>query len=331
MVSPDSDLHRAHPEWTLATDGYEPVLGRQQLVLDLAVPGAYEHVLGQLDALLRDHAIAYVKWDMNRDHVQGSGQDGAAGTHAQTLALYSLLDELRSRHPLVEIESCAGGGGRIDHEILRRTERVWTSDCNDALERQTIQRGASMFIPPEVMGAHIGPPRSHTTGRVHTLAFRGATAMFGHLGVEWNLLELDERDRAELAQVIALHKRFRPLLHSGDVVRIDTDHDGGDQHSRPVSHAHGVYAPDRSEALVAFVQLRTGTSLAPPPLRLPDLDPAKCYHVEVIDLPRAGRVPARRQPAWIAAGIDLTGRQLAVHGLQMPVMNPESALLIHLT
>ena len=83
-------------------------------------------------------------------------------------------------------------GRRIDHEILRRTVRVWTSDCNDALERQTIQRGASMLIPPELMGAHIGPPTSHTTGRTHTLAFRAATAMFGHLGVEWNVLELDD-------------------------------------------------------------------------------------------------------------------------------------------
>jgi alpha-galactosidase len=331
MVNPDSDLHRAHPEWTLTTEGYPPVLGRQQLVLNLAVPGAYDHVLHQLDALLGDHAIAYVKWDMNRDHVQGSGADGAAGTHAQTLALYCLLDELRARHPAVEIESCASGGGRIDHEILRRTERVWTSDCNDALERQTIQRGASMFIPPEVMGAHIGPPRSHTTGRVHSLAFRAVTAMFGHLGIEWNLLDLDERDRDELAQVIALHKRFRHLLHTGDVVRFDAEHDGADHWAQPVAHAHGVYAADRSEALIAAVQLRTGTSLAPSPLRLPGLDSTKTYHVEVIPMPRAGRVPARRQPAWIATGIDLTGRQLAVHGLQMPVMNPESATLLHLT
>ena len=198
-------------------------------------PARTQHVLDQLDALLRDHDIAYVKWDMNRDHVQGSGHDGAAGTHAQTLALYRLLDELRGRHPTVEIESCASGGGRIDHEILRRTQRVWTSDCNDALERQTIQRGLSMFVPPEVMGAHIGPPRSHTTGRAHTLAFRAATALFGHLGIEWNLLELDDRDRADLTLVVQLHQRFRTLLHSGDVVRFDPEYDGVDHQSQPVS------------------------------------------------------------------------------------------------
>ncbi|MGE0141155.1 MAG: alpha-galactosidase [Ilumatobacteraceae bacterium] len=330
MVNPDSDLFRAHPDWVLATPGYEPVLGRHQLVLNLAHPDAFQLILGRLDALLRDHDIAYLKWDMNRDHVQGSGTGGAAGSHDQTLALYRMLGELRQRHPRVEIESCASGGGRIDHAILRHTERVWTSDCNDALERQTIQRGASMFVPPEVMGAHIGPPRAHTTGRVHTLAFRAATALFGHLGIEWNLLDLDEGERRDLAAVIALHRRFRWLLHSGDVVRFDADLDGFDRDAPAVSHAQGVYASDRSEALISFVRLRTGSSLAPVPLRLPGLGPDRAYRVESIGLPRSGRVPARHQPAWLASGIELTGRQLATHGLQMPVLNPESALLVHL-
>jgi alpha-galactosidase len=322
MVNPDSDLYRRHPDWALATDGYEPELGRHQLVLDLARPEVHEHVLRLLDVLLRDHDISYVKWDMNRDHVQGSGASGSAGTHAQTLALYALLDELRSRHPAVEFESCASGGGRIDLEILQRAERVWTSDCNDALERQTIQRGASMLIPPEVMGAHIGPRRAHTTGRRHTLAFRAATAMFGHLGVEWNVLRLDDDERAELAAAIALHKRFRTLLHSGDVVRFDTQ--------QPYL-AHGVYATDRSEALVSFVQLTTAPSLTPPPLLLPGLDDERQYRVEHVALPGERWGVASTQPAWLADGIELSGRQLAVHGVRPPVLHPESAVLFHLT
>ena len=318
MVNPDSDVSRAHPEWALTTPGYEPVLGRHQLVLDLAQPGAFAHVLGQLDRLLADHHVSYVKWDMNRAHVQGSGAGGAAGTHAQTLAFLRLLDELRRRHPDVEFESCSSGGGRIDLDVLRRAERVWTSDCNDPLERQLIQRGASMLVPPEVMGAHIGPTRSHTTGRVQSLAFRALTAIFGHLGVEWNILELDESERAQLAQVIALHRQFRPLLHSGDVVRFD-----------PVLHgtensglAHGVYACDRSEALVSYAQLRTGVSLVPPVLRLPGLDPDRRYAIRELPL------GARRAPL---EPIVLTGRQLAVHGLQLPVLMPESGALLHLS
>src|SRR5262245_20982313 len=101
--------------------GYEPVLGRNQLVLDLANPGAYQHVFTQLDDLLTNHDIAFVKWDMNRDHIGGSGADQAPGTHDQTVAVYRLLDELHARHPDVEIESCSSGGARIDHEILART------------------------------------------------------------------------------------------------------------------------------------------------------------------------------------------------------------------
>ncbi len=321
MVNPDSDLYRAHPDWALTTDGYEPVLGRNQLVLDLGQADAFAHILGQLDALLASHDIAYVKWDMNRDHVQGSGSTGAPGTHTQTLALYRLLDELRRRHPAVEFESCASGGGRVDHEILQRVERVWTSDCNDALERQTIQRGASMLLPPEVMGAHIGPTRAHTTGRVHTLAFRAATALFGHLGVEWNVARLDNDRRAELAEAIAVHKRFRPLLHAGDVVRFDTE---------SAYCAHGVYAADRSEGLVSFAQLSTAASLTPPVLRLPGLDPDGRYRVEHVSLPGERWGMALSQPAWLTDGIELSGRQLAAHGIRPPVLHPESAVLFSL-
>jgi alpha-galactosidase len=319
MVNPDSDLFRAHPDWALTTHGYDPVLARNQLVLNLAHPDAFEHILGQLDALLRDHDVQYVKWDMNRNHVQGSGADGAAGTRAQTLAFYRLLDELRARHPRVEIESCSSGGARIDLEVLRRTERVWTSDCNDALERQTIQWGSSMLITPELMGAHIGPTRSHTTGRVHSLAFRAITAIFGHLGVEWNVLTLTESERGQLAEAIELHKRFRDLLHGGDTVRFDPVDNG----QSPSSLAHGVYATDRRAALVAHVQLTTGMSLVPPPLRLPGLLPAVRYRIEHVPMPGA-------MWFWEASGLVLTGAQLAAHGIQLPRQHPESGVLLHL-
>ncbi len=322
MVSPDSELFRAHPDWALVTPGYEPVTGRQQLVLDLARTDAYMHILGRLDALLTTHDIAFVKWDMNRDHVQGSGADGRAGSHAQTLAVYRLIDELRHRHPGVEFESCASGGGRIDFGILERAERVWTSDCNDPLERQVIQRGASMLIPPELMGAHIGPPTAHTTNRRHLLAFRAATALFGHLGVEWNLLRLDDAEADALASVIAVHKRFRHLLHTGDVVRVD--HPGG------AGHAHGVLAADRSEALVAYVQLRTAQEPAPAPLRLPGLDAGRRYRPVHLPLPGEWLGLGMRLPSWMTGPVELTGRQLAAHGLQLPVLHPATAVLVHL-
>jgi alpha-galactosidase len=264
---------------------------------------------------------------MNRPHAQGSGAGEAAGAHANTMAVYRMIDELRARHPGVEIESCASGGGRIDHEILRRTDRVWTSDSNDPLERQSIQRGASLLVPPEVMGAHIGPPRAHTTGRSHSLAFRTLTAMFGHLGVEWNLLRLSAVDLDRLREGIALHRRFRALLHSGDSVRFDPQSTGGSHgggiDGQTAVHAHGVYATDRSEAVVAVVQLTASAALLSAPLRLPGLTTEVRYRVERVALPAQGETGFRT--------IELTGRQLAVHGVQLPALRPESGMLLHLT
>jgi alpha-galactosidase len=321
MVSPDSELYRAHPDWALATDGYEPVTARNQLVLDLTRPDAYEHVAGQLHALLDGHAISFVKWDMNRDHVQGSGVTGAAGTHAQTLAVYRLLDELRAAHPTVEFESCASGGGRVDLEILRRTERVWTSDCNDPIDRQRIQHGTSLLVPPEVMGAHIGPARAHTTGRVSGIAMRVATALFGHLGLELDLRRLDEGELAEVAASIELHRRFRTLVHSGDAVRFDTE---------PPYLAHGVYAADRSQALVSWAVLDSPTSLTPPMWCLPGLRPGAEYHVRHVPLPGERWGTARSQPDWLLTGVTLSGAALAVHGIRPPVLLPGTAVVVEL-
>lgn len=320
MVNPDSDLFRAHPDWALVTDGYEPVLGRHQLVLDLAISEAFDEILGRLDALLTDHDIGFVKWDMNRDHVQASGRDGRAGTHAQTGALYRLLDELRCRHPDVEFESCSSGGARIDLGILQRTDRVWTSDCNDALERQTIQYHATTLIPPHVIGAHVGPPRAHTTGRRQSLAFRAGTALFGHFGIEWNLLDATDRELQALGGWVELYRTNRELLHAGDVVRID--------HDDPHALVHGVLAPDRSSALIAYVQLTTSQHLAPYPVRIPELDADLRYDVRLVEQPDQGRRRLSRGRMAIEDGVVLTGRQLAGHGVRVPPALPESIQLI---
>ena len=313
MVNPDSDLHRAHPEWVL---GDPSLRGRNQLVLDLTIDACWSHLHGALDDLLAAHDIRFVKWDMNRDVV-------AAGTHGQTLALYRLLDALRDGHPDVEFESCASGGGRADAGILQRTDRIWTSDCNDPLERQTIQRGFSTFLPPEVMGAHIGPPRAHTTGRTHRLAFRAATALFGHLGIEWNLLEASDRDLDKLRAWIDLHKELRPLLHTGIAVRLDPPDEA--------SLAHGVVADDRSAAVFSIAQLRTSLAPTPPRLVLPRLDAERAYRLERIVMPGDPLGLTMEQPAWIDGGIEASGRTLGTIGVQLPRLLPESALLLRAT
>ena len=143
---------------------------RFQYVLNLQNPACFDYLYQHLDALLNSYNIGYFKWDMNRELVQPTHNERAA-VHGQTKAVYALLDKLRQAHPAVEIESCSSGGGRIDYEILKRTHRFWTSDCNDALERQTIQKTIGIFFPPEVMGAHVGPQHSHTTRRTHDMNF----------------------------------------------------------------------------------------------------------------------------------------------------------------
>ncbi|WFE34530.1 alpha-galactosidase [Micromonospora sp. WMMD975] len=344
MVNPDSDLFRAHPDWVLQAPGRLPPPWRHQQVLDLAHPDAYAYLLGRLDAVLTEHAgIAYLKWDHNRDLTE-AGHAGRPGVHAQTLAAYRLLDELRARHPGLEIESCSSGGGRVDLEILRRTDRVWASDCNDALERLAIQRWTGLLLPPELIGTHIGPERSHTTRRVHDLGFRAVTALFGHHGIEWDISAIDASTRAELAAWVALHKRLRPLLHGGRVVRVD--------HPDPAVQAHGVIAHDRSEAVYAISRLATSVAQAPGAVRLPGLDPARRYRVR----PPAGvPEPATLElapPGWLAgadagtgtgtgtgagagagagAGVVLAGSVLGAVGLQLPALHPEQALLLEVT
>jgi alpha-galactosidase len=322
MVNPDSDIARAHPEWILQTPGYEPVLGRSQLVLDLQHADVADYLFERLDELLRTVNIAYFKWDMNRDHTHGS-HHGRPSAHGQTLAVYALLDRLRAAHPSIEIESCASGGGRIDHGILARTDRVWTSDCNDALERQRMHQGATLFVPPELLGAHIGPRHSHTTGRVHGIEFRALTALPFHLGIEWNIAAINDADRARLAELVAFHRRHRDLLHHGELRWIDVDD--------PSIAAYGVIAEDRSQAVVVVAQLDTSTTTLPTPIVISGLDAASTYSVRPVHELAPAYGPMKQQPPWWKSGVNLNGAALGSVGVTIPVLNPETAVVIELT
>lgn len=325
MINPNSDLAREHPEWIMATGDRLPPESRHQQVLDLGQPGAYAYLLSRLDALISEYEITYIKWDHNRDLVEaGHGPVGQAGVHAQTTAVYRLLDELRARHPGLEIESCSSGGGRVDLGILERTDRVWTSDCIDALERQRIQRWTGLLLPPELMGSHVGAPVAHTTGRSHTLAFRAGTALFGHFGVEWDLTEASAEDRAQLAEWIALHKQLRGLLHDGDVVRAD--------HPDPSLWVHGVVARDRSRAVYALVQMATGVPAPPGRVRLPGLDPDAAYRIAPLAPGDRPEGPAESAlPWWTEGGVTLPGRVLEAVGVRAPLQYPERLVLVAAT
>ena len=318
MVNPDSDLARAHPEWIMAARDEWPVESRHQQVLNLGLPEAYEHVKGQILAILDEYDIGYVKWDHNRDLIEAGTQPlgGRPGVHEQTLAFYRLLDEIRAAHPGLEIESCSSGGGRVDLGVLERTDRIWVSDNIDPHDRQSMLRWTTQLVPPEYLGSHIADGASHTTGRRHDLSFRAATAIFGHLGIEWDLATATEAESRELAGWIAFFKEHRGYLLGGDLVRMDT--------ADPNVLVHGVVSPDRAHALFALVTL---DSVAPDPpgrLRLRGLDPARRYRVRPAP---AGTSPGLLAPSWWEAGVTLSGAALEHAGLAFPRIRPDQAVL----
>ena len=324
MVNEDSDLARAHPEWILAPGERLPIDGRSQHVLNLTVPGAFAHVLEAMSGLVDEYRIDYIKWDHNRDLVEaGDRASGEPRVHRQTLATYALMDELRRRHPGLEIESCSSGGGRVDLAVLERTDRVWASDCIDPLERQQIQRWTGLLLPPELVGSHVGAPTAHTTHRTHSLAFRAATALFGHFGIEWDLRRLTSEERDELARWVRLYKAERHLVHTGTAVHSD--------YSDAAYWAHGYVSPARDRALFAFVAVGTSLAAQPGRIRIPGLDPGRTYRLEPIELSSGALVrSADGPPTWWTEPTSAGGHTLATVGLQAPMLYPEQALLFRL-
>lgn len=317
MVNPDSDLYRAHPDWILQVPGRIPPLARNQLVLDLANPEVASYVLEQVHAVIAEHGVDYIKWDHNR-RLTDPGHEGQPAARRQTEALYALFDELRRRNPGLEIESCASGGGRIDLGMAMHADRFWTSDQNDALERQQIQRWTSLVIPPEMLGTHIGPTVSHGTGRRHGIQLRAVTALFGHAGIEWNLLDATDDELDAVRQWATFYRQHRDLLHTGRTVRVE--------HPDPSALVYGVVAHDRSAALFAYVQCTASEGIQPAAFRAPGLEHNAIYRIRTQDFGGAGTTNLR-MPAWMA-GVELTGAALDRVGLSAPILWPEQAVLV---
>jgi alpha-galactosidase len=263
MVNRNSDLYRRHPDWALHVDGRPLLEARNQLVLDLAKPEVSAYLFDAIAALLRELPIGYLKWDHNRDLVHAGN---LAHYRAQVLATYALMDRLRAAFPKVEIEACAGGGGRIDAGIIKRTHRFWTSDCIDAVSRAGMQRGFLQFMPPEVMGSHVGASPAHSTGRSQSMAFRCGVALPGHFGVELDARKLGDKERTELMAGIARYKALRERLHQGRVWL-------GEVGDGVVWQAHGS-----AEDMVVLVTRTSPTTMRHQPnLRLPMAVPGRTY------------------------------------------------------
>lgn len=318
MISPDSELYRQHPDWAFHLDPAPRITGRHQLVLNLALPEVQEYLFERLDSLLCDNAIEYLKWDHNRDIAQADHQ-GHAAYRRNVLGLYELLERLRAAHPDVEIETCASGGARVDLGILQRTQRIWTSDSNDALERLNIQRGVSLFIPPMVMGAHVGPERCHTSGRRLDLLFRLHSAFFGSFGFEMDLRELSAEERVITAELTALHKEWRNVLHSGNLHRLSLDDPG--------RMGLGMIAEDRSRAVYGIYQLEAPGFRGARSVRLPGLDPERTYRVRLLG-PVVESVEAMLPEGLKTGGVQTRGGALEMIGVTLAMPHPVTSLLL---
>ena len=309
MISRDSDLYRAHPDWILGPQ--DQIEGRQQLVLNMALPQVQELLYDRIATVLRDNAIDYIKWDHNRVL--------PAPDAAQTRGVYALLDRLRADFPLVEIESCASGGGRIDFGIMARTQRVWLSDSNDALERLRIQHDAALFLPAAVTGSHVGPRHCHTSGRTLDISFRAWVAAQRHMGFEMDPRELDARETDVLKQVTQWWKDNRGWMRTADILRLDS--------ADPAVIAEQQQATDGARFVVFAGKAATSAQFSPRPLRLTALDPQARYRITLANRDEAVAL-SRGDAALKTRDLVLSGQYLMNHGVTLPWSFPERMWVI---
>ncbi|MEL6360309.1 MAG: alpha-galactosidase [Pseudomonadota bacterium] len=322
MVNPDSDLFRAHPDWILEARGVEQVPFRNQYTLDLTRPEVSEYLFNCISEIVKLNDVSYIKWDMNRE-INHPASAGRGVINRQTRAVYALMKRLRDAHEGLEIETCSSGGARTDYGVLRYTDRIWLSDSNDALDRQRIQRGASYFFPLKILGSHVGPRTCHITRRELNMEFRAATALFGHMGLELNLFEEFEADLETLREGVALHKKYRHLIHGGKFVRLD---------SSDYLNMVGVIALDCNEALFSCAKTSGHNTTLPGRFRFAGLDETKRYRVKIVWPTSNFSVtsPSIVEAAdLLGEGSEFSGEALLVHGFQLPLMYPESCIVYH--
>ncbi len=296
MANPDSELLRAHPDWALQITGRPILTARNQLVLDMTRTEVVDYLFEKFAGLLISLPIAYLKWDHNRELAVAGARPRF---REQVLATYNFMARIRTAFPLVEIEACAGGGGRIDAGIIRHAHRFWTSDCIDAVSRVEIQRAFLQFMPPEVMGSHVGAAPAHSSGRTQAMDFRAVVALPGHFGVELDVRQVKGKQRAVLKRWIAIYKDHRDQLHSGKVWI-------GDAGDSIVWQAHG----STHDLLLFITRMKPMTQRHMLTLRLSMVDVSRRYLLD---------------------GAEYDGAWLAAVGLPVPPAQAETCQLLRLT
>lgn len=254
MISPDSELYKAHPDWAIQIKGRPLTLCREQYVLDYSRKEVRDHVYGMMKKILDSANIEYIKWDMNRQLTEvGSATLPAERQrelwHRYVLGVYDLMDRLTTDYPHILLENCSGGGARFDPGMLYYSPQIWCSDDTDAIERLKIQHGTSMCYPCSAMGAHVSDCPNHTVGRNTPFKTRGHVAMVGTFGYELDVTRIPQEDRDSIPAQIEEFNKFNKLVRTGDHYRI------GNMFEDNTWDAWEFVAKDKSEALFEFVQV----------------------------------------------------------------------------
>jgi len=255
MVNPDSDLFRAHPDWAIGVPGRKRTESRQQLVLDFANPEVVQHIANAIIEAIASAPIDYIKWDWNRFITEPFSptlppERQGEFFYRYNLGMYELYERLTTRFPHILFESCASGGARFDAGILAWAPQAWTSDDTDAVERLRIQWGSSFAYPLSSMGAHVSAVPNHQSGRVSSLDFRAAVAMFGAFGYELDPTAMSDDDLAAVRRQVAFYIERRELFQYGRFLRLRSPFEGDGNET-----AWMVASRDRSRAVVAHYRV----------------------------------------------------------------------------
>ncbi len=305
MINPDSDLYRAHPDWVMNFPGRPRSELRNQLVLNLARDDVKEYIFGVLDKLATEYKIRYFKWDMNRTFSEPGWPEQTPADQRKlwvkyVLNLYEIMDRLRAKHPNLEIESCSGGGGRIDLGILRRVDEFWTSDNTEAFDRLRIQEGFSQAYAAKFMSAWVTDV-PNTNGRSTPLQYRFLVAMQGALGIGANLNKWSDEDSRLAKQMIALDKQIRGTVQLGSLYRLLSPR------TNDVTANEYVSFDGKQAVLFAFRHSQQYNT-PPPTIYLQGLDAHAVYRLESIDRKVMDEQPQLSGAYLMQNGIDLNLR-----------------------
>ncbi len=305
MVSPDSDLFRTHPDWAIQIQGRVPGMSRCQYVLDITREEVREHIMNQVETILRSANIEYVKWDMNRQICDVGSVDLPVDQtgeyfHRYVLALYSMQEELITNFPNLLLENCSGGGARFDPGMFYYSPQIWCSDDTDAIERLAIQEGTALVYPLSTMGAHVSVCPNHVCGRVTPFKTRGYVALSGTFGYELDITKLNKEDRQMIPRQIDLYKKFGMLIREGDYYRIASASENKEY------DCWASVSPCKSVALITFVQLYNHPNMKTRMVKIPCLDSNKIYRVSWPDEDQKKYPPLRLSGSTIInAGIPI--------------------------